>query len=757
MPASVWYDYYSSIASVNRVLKSIAAFEQQAGGVQLSSLRAARAEALLQRAYLHFVLVNLFAQSYQSAEANAANTGVPYLKEPIDRVDKDVQAGSVAEVYASIQNDLEEALGYADDLQRVTSKYRFNLQAAHAFAARFYLYTRQWQKVVDHANAVLGATEEQLRPFMVNYVLFDNARYVASPLTFIGGLVTPGNHGAYAPGKISETFEYTDSVAGIGYAHIVGRRFTAQELLLARAEAYIMGGHYEAASQDLMHYWNYQIDTFSEDQRDRFNNGNTYFTEDMIGSYYGSSSNADKKVNILSDWNFTQNISPDYVVPAEAVPLMNCLNDLRRFETSMDGLRFFDLKRWGMEYSHVAGSDATELRLTSTDPRRAIAVPWEAIYDITTFRLGTDNTTLEPGSKDIIDILGGSGDIDCTCSDTTVVKLEWKSNSLRLTGMQPGQATITVTDVETGQVQTLQVNVACRNLQIEQTAVTMAQRRYIAITSGSYDYEVESSDTSVVTAEISTQTGEPQDEYKPAGYWNTYSVCLTAANDGEATVTVRDKLTGQTAQISVTVEREKVFTAAGVQFTMIRVDGGTHRDIFTVDDFLIGQTEVTQALWTAVMGSKPSSFIGEQLPVNQVSYDDCLEFIAQLNALTGLQFRLPWSNEWEFAARGGNLSQNYYFAGISTLDEVAWHKSNSNGTTHEVGTKLPNEIGTYDMNGNVMEWCADVSSSDESRNIIRGGAYNLTQTSRLPYFSLNYITSLQRDNANVSVGLRLAY
>jgi formylglycine-generating enzyme required for sulfatase activity len=124
-------------------------------------------------------------------------------------------------------------------------------------------------------------------------------------------------------------------------------------------------------------------------------------------------------------------------------------------------------------------------------------------------------------------------------------------------------------------------------------------------------------------------------------------------------------------------------------------------------DFLIGKYEVTQAQWKAVMGENPSYYKGDDLPVERVSWNDVQEFIDKLNELTGEQYRLPTEAEWEFAARGGLNSKEYKYSGSNTADEVAWIDSNSEKTTHAVGSKSPNELGIYDMSGNVMEWCSD--------------------------------------------------
>lgn len=139
-----------------------------------------------------------------------------------------------------------------------------------------------------------------------------------------------------------------------------------------------------------------------------------------------------------------------------------------------------------------------------------------------------------------------------------------------------------------------------------------------------------------------------------------------------------------------------------------------HRVI--VSEYYIGQTEVTQALWQAVMGTNPSNCKGDNLPVERVSWNDCLSFIEKLNAKTGRTFRLPTEAEWEFAARGGNNSRGYKYSGSNYLDDVAWYDSNSNNQTHTVATKQANELGIYDMNGNVWEWCSDWYDSNYYKN-----------------------------------------
>ena len=127
-----------------------------------------------------------------------------------------------------------------------------------------------------------------------------------------------------------------------------------------------------------------------------------------------------------------------------------------------------------------------------------------------------------------------------------------------------------------------------------------------------------------------------------------------------------------------------------------------------LDSFYMGKYPVTQALWLAVMrGKNPSRFIGDNRPVEQVSWDDAQAFIQKLNEQTGRNYRLPTEAEWEYAARGGIYSAGFLYAGSDKLKEVGWYEENSGGESHEVGFKLPNELGIHDLSGNVFEWCED--------------------------------------------------
>lgn len=192
----------------------------------------------------------------------------------------------------------------------------------------------------------------------------------------------------------------------------------------------------------------------------------------------------------------------------------------------------------------------------------------------------------------------------------------------------------------------------------------------------------------------------------------------------------------------------------GITIDMVKVEAGTFmmgatsemqnpwddekpvREVILTNDYYIGKYEVTQSLWQAVMGTNPSYFKGDNLPVEQVSWDNCLEFISKLNSLTGRKFRLPTEAEWEYAARGGKKSRGYQYSGSFNISDVAWYNGNSGNKIHPIGMKQANELGVYDMSGNVNEWCQDwygsyVSSSQTnplgansgSFRVCRGGSW----------------------------------
>lgn len=227
---------------------------------------------------------------------------------------------------------------------------------------------------------------------------------------------------------------------------------------------------------------------------------------------------------------------------------------------------------------------------------------------------------------------------------------------------------------------------------------------------------------------------------------------------------------------------DTVITVGNVSFKMVGVTGGSFtmgaaQDVeateaevpshfVQISTFRIGECEVTQHLWSAVMGRNPSMLRRfPRYPVEMVSWDDCLTFIDRLNRMTGLSFRLPTEAEWEYAARGGNKTEGYKYSGSDDIGLVAWYKGNSASATHEVKTKLPNELGLYDMSGNAFEWCADRYGPYEPDTLVdpagaASGAYRSNRGGGVfsePRSCRN--TSRSRDESSVrfcTLGLRLA-
>lgn len=230
--------------------------------------------------------------------------------------------------------------------------------------------------------------------------------------------------------------------------------------------------------------------------------------------------------------------------------------------------------------------------------------------------------------------------------------------------------------------------------------------------------------------------------------WQSKQVELIAGHKEQITLIENKKKESETANsISIPVKD-------GINIEMIKVEAGTFmmgatkevkepykielpaHEVLLTEDYYIGKYEVTQALWNVVMDSKYSTNDGDLLPKNYVSWNDCQEFIEKLNKITGLKFRLPTEAEWEYAARGGKKSKRYLYSGSNNVLDVAWYDGNSSNKRHPVGTKQANELGIFDMGGNVSEWCQDLwgqyqndsqinplGSSPGTKHVLRGGNY----------------------------------
>ena len=304
--------------------------------------------------------------------------------------------------------------------------------------------------------------------------------------------------------------------------------------------------------------------------------------------------------------------------------------------------------------------------------------------------------------------------------------------------------------------------------------------------------------TPVKTVLEASDTAENEKYFTPYvyGYLNADNRIYIATEEGNTygrTITASTLSAGESAWMTMPSENyipkgwswadidlalNQTITVNGVTFNMIFVRkgnfdmGSTEYDneqpvhsVTLTKSYYMGETEVTQELYKAVMNTNPSYYSSDLCPVERVSWNDCQTFITKLNSLTGLTFRLPTEAEWEFAARGGNDSQGYTYSGSNTIGNVACYSDNYSYGHNVVKTKSPNELGIYDMSGNVYEWCQDwygsYSSGSQkdptgptsgSQRVLRGGGWSGTATCcRVAHRNYNTPTSRNHD-----IGFRLA-
>lgn len=418
----IWEDNYRVVATANQALQSIDEILEN-GGTMTTKLREAKAEALLCRAYGHFILVNEFCQNYNT-ETSTTDLGIPYCTEPETHVNQQYERGTVAEVYEKIDKDIQEALPLLGDTHLDIPKYHFNTQAAYAFAARFYLFYEKWDKAVEYATECLGDNPKSmlrdwdemesygitsdLTPrtnlyidaqansnlllmtaissmglFTSNYSVltkYTHDSYISEhetleatnvwgsssmlrcdPLVFKGGSMD-----RTLVAKLPYLFEETDPVSRIGYYRTVYPAFKADLTLLERAEAYIMLKEYDKACADLtmwMQNWTTSSRTLTTDRI------STFFDELEYSNSFAPT--------------MKKHLHPSFTIDAEGSTqenMLQCVLSFKRIETLYEGFRWWDIKRYGINITRRTMNEKSEPKevtdsLGTNDLRRALQLP----------------------------------------------------------------------------------------------------------------------------------------------------------------------------------------------------------------------------------------------------------------------------------------------------------------------------------------------------------------------------------------------
>ena len=426
-PANLWEDSYRAIASANQALKAI----EEMGGATTTKLKEAKAEALLCRAYNHFILVNEFCLNYNSA-TSAGDLGIPYVTEPESHVYADYQRGTVAEDYEKINKDIEEALPLVGDTHYSVPKYHFNTQAAYAFAARFNLFYEKWDKAIKYATQSLGTNpSSMLRDWteMESYGITSDLTprtnlyidatsnsnmLLCTAVSYMG--LWAGNYGVWGKyshnsyiaeketveaenvwgastgtksmlrcpalafkggsmdrvlvAKLPYLFEEKDPVAKTGYFCTVYVPFKADLTLLERAEAYIMKKEYDKACADLtlwMQNWTKSTKTL---------------TPSNIKAFYD-----ELKYSTSTAPTMRKHLYPAFAIDAEGSvqeSMLQCVLSFKRIETVYEGFRWWDIKRYGINITRrTMNADSEPDHVTDSlgtnDMRRAIQIPNQVI------------------------------------------------------------------------------------------------------------------------------------------------------------------------------------------------------------------------------------------------------------------------------------------------------------------------------------------------------------------------------------------
>lgn len=427
-PYYIWQFSYKNIAVANQALIAIEKILKENSNEDLT---VEIAEAKLIRAFNHFLLVNIFCKPFKNWEDSKNDVGVYYMTKAETTVKPEYDRGNVAETYRLIKEDLEAALPYIADDYYSVPKYHFNQKAAYAFAARFYLFIREYDKVIEYADRAIGkGTAASAVMFDVNEAknygnieeemyywynaslpanLMITSTYSFAMYSFIGDycrytfnrdprdFTITGGSGSVVPGpswdqftpnfwrfdanfggffaKLYEPFEYTDKVAGIGYPHSLRREFTTGETLLCRAEAKVMTGDLEGAVSD-MNVWSkgWGCSNLTADKITKF------FYKGKVDYYKYD----DEEGNVVRNHQHcpelhNSELSANWTITDEQLPYIWCVLHMRRVETLHDGMRYFDIKRYGITITHKFGYPATYYTMSLEKDNYAVELPQEAI------------------------------------------------------------------------------------------------------------------------------------------------------------------------------------------------------------------------------------------------------------------------------------------------------------------------------------------------------------------------------------------
>ena len=425
-PENVWSNYWETITTANIALDAL----ERLGPETDLSLREAYGEAYLVRAYGHFVLVNLFCEQY-NPKTSSTDLGIPYRDTPPEGFDVKYERGNVAEVYKRIEEDLEKGLSMVGDSRYKVPKYHFNISAAYAFASRFFLFYGKYEKAIECATRVLGPNPatvlkdwdyigslptasngptlhatayvdskssanlliqtvySRIYAFWLNYASYNRYSH-GSHLAITESMTAPQPWGTanwkdgaktYS-GSMDKiifwrnpyTFQYTDPVARTGYARSILVNFTTDGVLINRAEANILLGNYQAACDDL-NLWLHNITTSSY-----------VFTPDNVKAFFDGI-----KYSTWQEGTMKKRLNPVFMElnPSDSFqePMIDLLLHVRRMDNLGSGLRWFDLKRYGVTvYRRMIEQEETGFNPTSVsdslkvgDPRWAMQIPYKVL------------------------------------------------------------------------------------------------------------------------------------------------------------------------------------------------------------------------------------------------------------------------------------------------------------------------------------------------------------------------------------------